>query len=242
MANWPEKPRLIGTSIARLDGMGKATGKVKYPSDVRPDGMLYAVMLYSPHAHAKIKKLDTSKAEKMPGVRAIHVFNGDGKTLRFQGDDIAAVAADTEELARDAVRAIEVEYEVLPHVATVEQAMAPGAPAINNRGNVQKGRAQTNGEPDSAMEKADAVIEATYDMPVVTHVCLEPHGLTAAWTGETALTAWSSTQNVLGVANELAGAFKVPASGVTCLTEVMGGGFGSKFGAEVWGVAAATLA
>lgn len=242
MAKWPENPRLIGTSIPRLDGMGKATGKTKYPSDVKPEGMLFGVMLYSPHAHARIKSIDTSKAEAIPGVRAVHVINGEGKTLRYQGDDIAAVAADTEELALDGARAIKVEYEILPHAVTEEQAMAPDAPALSGRGNVQKGRAQTNGEPDAAFEKADAVVEATYSMPVVTHVCLEPHGLTAAWNGDKSITAWASTQSVMGTANELAGAFKLPASNVTCLTEVMGGGFGSKFGAEVWGVAAATLA
>src|SRR5690348_14278979 len=105
MASWPENPRLIGTSIPRVDGLLKASGKAKYGSDMRPAGTLFGVILYSPHAHAKIKSIDTSKAEGMPGVKAVEVIKGQDAELRFQGDDIAAVAAETEEQARDAVRA-----------------------------------------------------------------------------------------------------------------------------------------
>src|ERR1035441_8275158 len=117
-AKWPENPRLIGTSILRLDGLAKASGRAKYPSDVRPEGTLFGVMLYSPYASAKIKSIDTSVAEKMPGVKGVITLAKAGALLRFHGDDIAAVAAETENQARDAVRAIKVEYEVLPHAAT----------------------------------------------------------------------------------------------------------------------------
>src|SRR4051812_9958915 len=116
MASWPETTRLINTRIPRLDGLAKASGKAKYPSDVRPEGTLFGVMLYSPYAHAKAKSIDPSAAEKMPGFKAVHVIAAGDKPLRYHGDDIAAVAAETEEQARDAVRAIKVEYEVLPHV------------------------------------------------------------------------------------------------------------------------------
>jgi xanthine dehydrogenase YagR molybdenum-binding subunit len=242
MASWPENPRLIGTDIPRLDGLGKASGKTKYPSDVHPEGMLFAAMLYSPYAHAKITAIDTSKAEKIPGVRGVHVINGAGKTMRYQGDDIAAVAADTEEIARDGVRAIEVTYEVLPHAATEPTSMAQGAPQVNPRGNVQKGRAQVNGDPDSAFTRADVTVEGKYSVPLITHVCLETHGLTARWDSENTITAWASTQNVSGVSGELGGNFNIPPTNVTTLTEVMGGGFGSKFSADVWGIAAAELA
>src|SRR6185437_4443445 len=120
MAGWPENPRLIGTRIPRVDGMGKASGRTRYPSDVRPEGLLFGVMLYSPYAHARVKSIDTADAEKMPGVKAVHVIAKAEKVLRYHGDDIAAVAAETEEQARDAARAIKVEYEVLPHAATEE--------------------------------------------------------------------------------------------------------------------------
>jgi xanthine dehydrogenase YagR molybdenum-binding subunit len=239
---WPEKPTLIGTRIPRLDGLAKASGRAKYPSDELPTGTLFAVMLYSPHAHARIKSIDVSAAEAMPGVKGVVTIAKEGTTLRYHGDDIAAVAADTEERARDAARAIKVEYEVLPHVVTEPQAMAPGAPEIVKGGNVRKGRSQDKGKADEALAKAEVVVEGTYSVPVITHVCLEPHGLTAKWESADKLTVWASTQAVQVVAQELADAFQIPATNVTVLTEVMGGGFGSKFGAEVWGRTAAELA
>ncbi len=273
MANWPENPRLIGTRIPRLDGLAKASGRAKYPSDVHPEGLLFGAVLWSPHAHAKIKSLDVSAAEKMPGVKATFVAANAGATLRHQGEFIAAVAAESEEQARDAVRAIKVEYEVLAHVVTEGQAMAPGAPVIARGGNVRAGRAITKGLPDQVskeiaarikglpkgdqdkkqkeevekaftelLAKADAVIEGSYSVPVITHVCLEPHGLTARWDGPDKLTVWASTQAVQVVAGELAGGLEIPVANVTVLTDYMGGGFGSKFGAGVWGRAAAELA
>jgi xanthine dehydrogenase YagR molybdenum-binding subunit len=270
--SWPQNPRLIGTRITRLDGMAKASGAAKYPSDIRPEGMLFGALLYCPHAHAKVKSIDTTAAEKMPGVKAVHVIAKAGTTLRYHGDDVAAVAAETEEQARAAARAIKVEYEVLPHVVTESQAMAEGAPEIVRGGNVRPGRALTKMPDDEAkkideevrstpraeqeakrkeltdryfsnlISKADTQIEATYSLPVITHVCLEPHGLTARWDAPDKLTIWSSTQAVQAVANELAEAFNIPIANVTVLTDYMGGGFGSKFGADVWGRVAAELA
>lgn len=241
MASWPENPRLINTRIPRLDGMAKASGKAKYPSDIHPQGMLFGTILYSPYANATIVSIDTSAAEKLPGVKAVLVLAGAGKKVQYQGDDIAAVAAETEEQARDAARAIKVEYEILPHVVTEAQSMAPGAPEIVKGGNTRKARAITRGKPDEAMKTADVTIEANYSLPVITHVCLETHGLTAKWESDDKLVAWASTQSVRTVAGELAGKFNIPTSNVTVLTEVMGGGFGSKFGADIWGQAAAEL-
>ncbi|MFO0956660.1 MAG: xanthine dehydrogenase family protein molybdopterin-binding subunit [Isosphaeraceae bacterium] len=245
MAGWPESPRLIGKNIARMDGLAKASGRAKYPSDERPKGMLFGVVLYSPHAHAVIKKLDIEPAKKMPGVKAVLAMAKEGATVRYHGEDIAAIAAETEEQARDGARAIVVEYEVLPHCATEAQALAEGAPEIvkgqgiaNNR---RSARAQVTGDPEDAMNKADAVVEGIYSVPVINHVCLEPHGLCIS-VGEDKATAWASTQSVIGTAGDLAGALGLPATDVTVLTEVMGGGFGSKFNAETWGIAAAKLA
>ena len=242
MAGWPQNPRLIGSRIPRVDGLAKASGKAKYPSDMRPEGTLFGVMLYSPHAHAKVTSIDVSDAEKMPGVKGVVTIAKVGGVLHYQGDDIAAVAAETEEQARDAARAIKVGYEVLPHVVNEEQAMAENAPQVAKGGNVRKGRAIVKGKPEDDMPKADATIEETYSLPVITHVCLEPHGLTARWEGDDRLVAWASTQAVGPTAAELAGKFEIPASNVTVLTEVMGGGFGSKFGADIWGRTAAELA
>ncbi len=241
MAGWPQNPRLIGTRIPRVDGLAKASGRAKYPSDVRPEGTLFGVMLYSPHAHARIKSIDVADAEKMPGVKAIVAIAKEGTILRYHGDDIAGVAAETEEQARDAARAIKVEYELLPHVATEAQAMAENAPQVVKGGNVRKGRAIVKGKPEDDMARADVTIEATYSLPVITHVCLETHGLTAMWESPDRLVAWASTQAVGPTAAELAQKFNIPASNVTVLTEVMGGGFGSKFGADLWGRTAAEL-
>ena len=241
MAEWPTTPNLIGKRIPRLDGLLKASGKAKYPSDVRPEGTLFGVMLYSPYAHAKVKSIDLSVAEKMPGVKAVVAIAKAGSVLRYHGDDIAAVAAETEEQARDAIRAIKVEYEVLPHVATEAQSMAEGAPVVFKGGNVRKGRAETKGKPEEALAKADVTIEGTYTVPLITHVCLEPHGLTVKWDGDDKMVAWASTQFVGGTANELAQAFNMPVGNVTVYTDYMGGGFGSKFGAEIWGRTAAEL-
>lgn len=243
MASWPESTRLIGKSIPRLDGLAKASGRAKYPSDIRPEGMLFGVLLTSPHANAKVKALDLEPARAMPGVKGVIALATAGETnVIYQGQEIAAVAAETEEKARDAARAIKVEYEVLPHVVTERQSTAEGAPKAFAAGNSRPGRAQTAGKPDEAMKGADATIEATYELPVITHVCLEPHGLTAEWKGPDSITVYASTQSVMGVANDMVETFGVDASKVKVLTEVMGGGFGSKFNADVWGIAAAKLA
>jgi xanthine dehydrogenase YagR molybdenum-binding subunit len=244
MPEWPATPNLIGQRIPRLDGLLKASGKAKYPSDVRPEGTLFGVMLYSPYAHAKVKSIDIAPAQNSPGVKAVIAIAKAGTTLRYHGDDIAAVAAETEEQARDAIRAIKVEYEVLPHVATEAQSMAGDAPKVFSTGNVRKGRGETRGKPDEAMAKAEVTFEGTYSVPVITHVCLEPHGLTVKWEGEKKMVAWASTQNVAGLGGDLAGAFRnlnLVASDVTVHTDFMGGGFGSKFNADVWGRTAAQL-
>jgi xanthine dehydrogenase YagR molybdenum-binding subunit len=243
MATWPQNPRLINTRIPRLDGLAKASGQAKYPSDVRPQGTLFGVMLYSPHAHAKIKSIDISAAEKMPGVKTVMVVADLTKPLRYHGDDIAAVAAETEEQARDAIRAIKIDYEVLPHVATEALSMAVGAPVVFNPSNVRKGRGQTKGKPEEAMAAAEVTSEGTYWVPLITHVCLEPHGLTVRCEGESKMEAWASTQNVLGLAGELGGSVDpaIPATNVTVHTDYMGGGFGSKFSADLWGRTAAKL-
>ncbi len=246
MAAWPENPRLIGTRIPRMDGLDKASGRAKYPSDVNPKGLLFGALLISPHAHAKIKSIDVSAAEASKGVKGVVILLEAGKTLRYQGEEIAAVAAETEELARDGVRAIKIEYEVLPHVATEAQASAPGAPVVfpgdKATPNRRRGRANVAGEPEEALKKADAVVEASYSVPVITHVCLESHGLTAWWEGDDKIVAHASTQGVQATAGDLAGKFKVPVTNVEVIAEVMGGGFGSKFSADVWGHAATELA
>src|SRR4051812_23178221 len=120
MTAWPEKRRLLGKSFPRLDGPRKSTGRAKYSFDINRPSMLHAVMLRSPHAHCIAKKIDTAAAEKMPGFKAVFLVKKDGGELFYAGDEILAIAADTEEHARDAVRAVKVDYEVLPFLVDEE--------------------------------------------------------------------------------------------------------------------------
>ena len=233
---WPEagKRSLIGKRISRLDGPMKSSGRAKYTYDVNLPGMLFGKMVLSPHAHAKITSIDTSAAEKMPGVKAVHVMLQPGSEVLWAGQEIVAVAADTEEQARDAARRVVIKYEKLPHlVRDVEPARAGDR--------VKPAAEQTQGDPDAAFKEADVIAEGQYGVPVITHCCLESHGHVALWEGEN-LTVYSSTQAVTGIAQEFSTALGIPASNVRILTPVMGGGFGSKFPADTWGIACAQLA
>jgi xanthine dehydrogenase YagR molybdenum-binding subunit len=249
MANsWPKERQLIGKRHSRLDGPDKATGRAKYSYDMNPKGLLHAVMLRSPHAHAKITKLDYAEAEKMPGVKAVFVIAEEGKELFYAGDEILALAADTEEHAHDAVRAVKVDYEVLPFIVTEEDGLknadaATVPPVGGNRKNVRAVAAFNTGDVEAAFKSADAVVEGEYGVPTLCHQCLESHGLVAQWSeAGDELTVWASTQAVDGTAKQLAPRFGIPATKVKCITHYMGGGFGSKFGPDVQGNAAAELA
>ena len=237
---WPEKPTLLGTDVKRVDGPLKATGRAKYAYDIKRPGMLWGKILRSPHAHARIKSIDVSAAEKAPGVKAVLPWRKAGEKAVFQGDEIAAVAASTEEQALDAIRLIRVEYEALPHLANVEQAVQPEAPAVFEGGNTKVGAAEENGDIAAGFQAAAHVVENTYNTQVVTHVCLETHGCVVEWTGDQ-LTAWVSTQAVHGTREGFSKALNIPMTNVRVITEYMGGGFGSKFGPDVQGIIAARL-
>src|SRR5438874_8843838 len=109
---WPQNRRLIGTKVQRLDGPDKATGRAKYSYDVHREGMLHAAILRCPHAHAKVKSIDTADAEKVQGFKALHRIAKDGAELFYAGAEVLAIACDTEEHCHDALRAVKVEYEV----------------------------------------------------------------------------------------------------------------------------------
>ncbi len=308
--SWPKKRRLLGTKIQRLDGPEKATGRAKYTLDINRPGMLHGAFLRCPHAHAKIKYIDVTAAEKMPGVKAVIVLNdtrdyqivevdaaagrivakakigdkeetrtitvspavtlmkaakpaqlsdlksGDrvtvkssqeaaGRELYYAGDEVAALAADTEEHAQDALRAIRVEYEVLDHIVHEEDALKnPDKKTVtgNQPGNVLAPSQAAKGDVDAAFAKAQAVVTGTYGAPTITHQCLEPHGLVAEWDKDGNLTVWASTQATVATAAQLAGRFRIPATKVKCITHYIGGGFGSKFGPDIQGFMAAELA
>src|SRR5260370_32367165 len=120
---WPEKPRLLGTRVTRLDGPEKSTGRAKYSFDINRPGMLHAVILRSRYAHAKIKDLDTSAAEKVPGFKALHIIKKGGDELFYAADEILGIACDTEEHAKDAIHAVKIDYEELPFLVKEEDGL-----------------------------------------------------------------------------------------------------------------------
>lgn len=235
--------QLVGRPQPRVDGAARVTGAARYTADVYLPGMLFAKVLRSPHARARVRRIDTSRAEALPGVRLVLTADTlpDGilkrgpnplvKEVRFAGEEVALVVADEEETAYDALRLIEVEYEVLPPVLTWEQALAEGAPPVTERGNVEGGQpvVKTYGDVDRGLAEADVVIERIYTTQVELHNALEPHGTVAMWEGDR-LTVWESTQSVSGVRKGLAQAYGLPDEDVRVICEYMGGGFGAKFG------------
>jgi xanthine dehydrogenase YagR molybdenum-binding subunit len=233
--SWPpmNKRRVMGQRISRLDGIPKASGRAKYNSDLNPPGLLYAVFLTCPHAHARVTSIDTSAAEKSPGVTAVRVVNGAGKELQWAGQEVAVVAAATELQARDAVRKIKVEYEVLPHLVDEKDLSKVGS-------NAKPAGEVTTGDPEKAFQEADAVSEGFYGIPVITHCCLEPHGQVVEWKGDH-VNYFPSTQNVSAIGAELARSIKVPVANVHTHQDHMGGGFGSKFPSDLWGTECAEL-
>jgi xanthine dehydrogenase YagR molybdenum-binding subunit len=232
---------LIGKRVNRLDGPAKSTGAAKYTYDINRPGMLIAKMLICPHAHARVVRIDATEAERLPGVRAVRVMSPPGTEVLWQGTEIAVVAADTEEIARDGVRKIRVDYEVLPHLVKEEDLSRAGA-------NVKPAAEQTQGNPDEAFTKAEIIHEGYYGINTITHCCLEAHGQVVEFDGDNC-TLYASTQAVTRIGGDLAKVLaedpvtkNVQPSNVRVITQHMGGGFGSKFSIDRWGIECAKLA
>lgn len=235
------KHTLLNHAITRVDGPLKASGAAHYTHDMRLPGMLYGRVLRCPHAHARVSSIDTGAAEKIPGVAA--VIKAPLSELRFAGAPVAAVAAKTPEIAADALRAINVKYEVLPHVVHARAAIVPDAPKVvdqepnlqqkNKRGDLQK--------VEAAFATADAIVEAEYISSRVHHACLETHGMVVDYTGGNSATVYASTQGTFTIPADAAKALELPESAVTAIVQHMGGGFGSKFGIGIEGMLACTL-
>jgi len=237
--------RLVKGRHPRLEAPLKVTGRAKYTYDIGLPGMLWARMVRAPLPAAEIVAIDTSQAQALPGVKA--VWATESRKVRFQGQDIAAVAAVSPEVAEDAARLIAVTYDDRPYVTDLKKAMEDGAPLVyeaaelpdgadddlkktKRSGNVVGPRARRNGlrgDVDAGLAAADARIEATYEVPVHTHVPLETHGVVARWEGDQ-LTIWASTQGVGTVQEGMAEYLGIDRKNVTVITEHMGGGFGSK--------------
>jgi xanthine dehydrogenase YagR molybdenum-binding subunit len=306
---WPdaEHRSLIGKRTTRVDSPVKVSGQAKYTFDVHRPGMLYGKVLRSPYAHAKVVSIDTSAAEKIPGVKAVHIVQGPGANIHWAGDEIVVVAAVDEPTAEDAIRAIKVKFQQLPHLVSDAEPPAGSAqeqgplsmdaigdmldnqvparqmvsdiqkygvtekpsedmlkeikedgapdevlealrtatvhPEAGNKppSNYQKAAAQTVGDPDKAFSEAEVTSEGLYGIPVITHCCLESHGSISEWTDQDHLFTHISTQNVSGIPGQMAEPLKIPATNIRVHQDNIGGGFGSKFSPDRWGIFTAEI-
>ncbi len=269
---------VVGTRPVRPDGADKVTGKANYAADLNLPGLLYGKVLRSPHAHARIKSLDTSRAEALPGVRAVitsadiqkpsgrasELAEGamvnykflsnnviaDGKAL-YKGHAIAAVAAASAHAAEEALKLIDVEYEVLPPVMDGKEAMKEDAPLVHERlagmttaairaGGIlddddpTKGTNIANhfefklGDVEAGFQEADIIVEKETSTVAVHQGYIEPHCGTAQWHEDGSLTIWSSSQGQFMVRDYTARLVGVPVSKVKAIQMEIGGGFGAK--------------
>ena len=233
-----KKLRVIGQKIARVDGIEIVTGKAKYTLDINLPGMLYAKILRSPYPNANILNIDISKAEKYPGVKA--VINLNKENVRYVGDEIAAVCATSEEIAQEALKMINVEYQELPFVVDPEDAMAPNANKVRPEGNISKPSPRERGNIEEGLKTADVVLERTYKTQVEVHHTAEVHCSVAKWDGDK-LTVWDTTQGVHSIKGGLVKELQMPESNVRVICHHMGGGFGSKLGISIHTVIIAKL-
>ena len=253
-----KKTEVIGKPMPRVDAYERVSGSAIYPSDTSLPDMLYGAILRCPHAHAKVLEIDAREAEMMPGVRA--VIKGDSNEAsvewsymrgfktklldrysRHEGEEVAAVAAETPYQAWDAVNAIKVKYEVLPFVVDERRALESGAPAVHVGGN-RSGDPLTyeRGNVEKGFAESDVVLEETYRTESELHTPMELHGCVAKWDGDQ-LTVWESTQGVYAVQTRVAEVLGLPLANVRVIGSYMGGGFGSKLQAGKYTIIAALL-
>ena len=231
----------IGKSVPRRDLTAKLTGEAKYAADVQLPGMLIGKILRSPHPHARIVAIDTSAAERLEGVHAVLTpFDiSEGKIApdlpildteaRFVGDEVAAVAAEDEDIALEAVGLLKAEYEPLPFVTDMREALEPDAPPVHAGGNLVGGEpiTLTRGSVDEGFEEADVIVEDTFSTPSHSGAALEPRAAVAAWEGEE-LTVWKSTRGIHADRLMLSIALGVPLENIRVMGPHMGAGYGNK--------------
>ncbi|MGB0951594.1 MAG: xanthine dehydrogenase family protein molybdopterin-binding subunit [Planctomycetota bacterium] len=248
-APWDQGFRVVGHGNRKVDGLAKATGEAVYTDDIQLPGMLHAKTLRSPHAHARIVSIDTSKAEALPGVLGVLVgsempikygvipWTPDENALatdkvRFIGDEVAAVAAVDEDTANEAVELIEVEYEVLDAILEPEQALVTPEPPIHEdrkrRDNISKHVDLEFGDVEAQVATADVVVEDDYSFHSTSHTPIEPHCAVAQLGADGRLTLWSSTQITHYVHRALARVLEMEPAKIRVIQPCLGGGFGGK--------------
>jgi len=254
----------VGHASPRLDALQRVTGKATYTGDIHLPGMLYARVLRSPHAHARIRNIDTSRALALPGVKAVLTHDncrvvwssGDTRNtrylfnnpVRFAGDAVAAIAAVNRHVAETAMSLVVVDYEVLPFVLDPEEALRPDAVAIQPGGNLSpNGRGERQpevyrrGSVEEGLRTADRVFEDHYTSVHLNNAQLEPRVSIAEWSGDS-LTVYASTQGISNCQTDLAKDLQLPAEKVRVVCQFMGGGFGNKNQVHDFDLMAAALA
>ena len=257
---------VVGTRPVRPDGVDKVTGRAQYGADIRLTGLLYGAVVRSPHAHARVKSIDTSAAEAHPGVRAVvtgkdlprdgspevrvpgwryNKYKSDnilaGDKVLYEGHAVAAVAAIDLNTAEEAAALIKVEYEVLPPVMTVRQAMEPDAPLLHDdlftdelgeRANQPSNVAQhfrfEMGDLEKGFAQADLIVEREFETASVHQGYIEPHSATALWNMDGRLNVWCCTQGPFSVRDDLSQLLAFPVSDIKITPMEIGGGFGGK--------------
>ena len=261
--------KTVGKRPVRHDGVDKVTGKALYGADIQLPGLLYGKVLRSPHPHARIKSIDTSRAEAHPDVRAVVTFKdltgaedrltevGEGQVMSqkylsnnvlaedkvlYKGHAVAAIAATSAHVAEEAVSLIDVDYEVLPSVTNVEDAMKPDAPILHDhltapddlgggkpgRTNVANHVQNKLGDVQKGFQDADVVVEREFRTQTVHQGYIEPQNATASWGPDGRLTVWCSSQGHFGVRDQLSTVLGLTVSQIKVVPMEIGGGFGGK--------------
>jgi len=249
----------LGTDVPQVTARAKVLGRAQYAGDLKVAGMLHGKVLRSPYPHARIVAIDTSAARALPGVKAVltgvdapramwGVHHKERRILaegvvRFAGEEVAAVAAVTEEIARDALDLIQIEYEELPAILTPEEALDEEAPGIHpGRNNVSHEIRFHRGDVEAGFAAADLVHEATYTTHAQYPGYLEPMATVAALDPDGRLVVWTSTHSVFQVRLRLAAALEMPVSRIRVHQATTGGGFGGKMVEDANNLVAALLA
>ena len=262
---------VVGTRPIRHDGLDKVIGSAKFGADTQLSGMLHGKVLRSPHAHARIKSIDTSKAEALPGVTAvvtskdfpiignvvIDLAEGGSRLLaehimaadkaRYKGHAVAAVSATNPHIAETALGLIDVDYEVLQPVLSIQDAMKDDAPLLHDtltthfkierfargddtgaQSNIASHIQHKLGDIDKGFAEADVIVEGEYTTQTVHQGYIEPHASTATWAGDGRLTIWTCTQGAFAIRSSCAAILDIPESRIKVIPTEIGGGFGAK--------------
>ena len=236
--------KYIGRNVARVDGIDKVTGKAKFVGDITVPGMLYGKIFRSAYPHARIRAIDATQAEALPGVIAVltaaditdlnPVYNGRPviamDKVRYVGEPVAAVAAIDPATAEAALGLIRVDYEELPAVTGIEAALQKDAPLIHEdkRGNIGTHEKVSRGDVDQGFAECDEIVEDWFTFPMVYHYAMEPHSVIAHYDDNDEITVWSSAQHPFQVRGDISKVFKVPPAKVRMIINFLGGGYGSK--------------